>query len=666
VLLGLYRACASLQFAVVLIALCAVVLCWATLVESRYGTPAAQFGIYTSWWFALLNFLLVLNVVFAAAIRFPWKRRQTGFLVTHAGIVVLLVGCFLGWMKGIHAQMPIYEGKKANLAFKDSQHFELAIGTNTAGGAENSQRIVVPFSSGPFNWDDYGYLPWFPWRLADRSQGVIYDRRGVTLEVLDYYSDSRRRPVPRIALHVAGATESMHGFDTQGQPRLVELAVTPVPARHGGFGTLGMGQRKATPQDQSIVFWMTGDKAETDAFLDSGPQEPLGPQGQVVLYARGRRFVFPADKLQQQKREPLGDTGLEIELTGFDPRFLQVQLLIRRQGDQPQPMALYASSPHFNRHDRRNGVFGSFWIGAGDEGENRPEGTHGGAMGQAGGPRIDVIQGPDMRLYYRAWKAPNLVAAAWPVKGEVNGTSVGTEITVFEGSESAVRLYLDDFVPSDKPGWQVSPLVFDKPAHKAQTAQPRARLRLTVDGNPEEFWLAGSMGVAFQEDQRKTVSSAGRQVAITLSADKIDLGFQVYLHEFRRKLDPGSGMASHYSSLVDFLEVEDGDKPLQKDDKPLQEKVVIGLNAPVDFSDPRTGRSYRLFQSSFRGPWKPGSAEFDQLAGPQSKRDILFLSQLAVNHDPGRGLKYAGSLLVVLGIGIMFYMRAYFFQQRPG
>jgi NO-binding membrane sensor protein with MHYT domain len=40
------------------------------------------------------------------------------------------------------------------------------------------------------------------------------------------------------------------------------------------------------------------------------------------------------------------------------------------------------------------------------------------------------------------------------------------------------------------------------------------------------------------------------------------------------------------------------------------------------------------------------------------------LSGLAVASDPGLWLKYAGSLIVVLGIATMFYMKAYFFRPR--
>jgi len=35
-----------------------------------------------------------------------------------------------------------------------------------------------------------------------------------------------------------------------------------------------------------------------------------------------------------------------------------------------------------------------------------------------------------------------------------------------------------------------------------------------------------------------------------------------------------------------------------------------------------------------------------------------------VNYDPGRPVKYLGSGLIVFGIFLMFYMRAYFFK-RP-
>src|SRR5207237_324474 len=87
VVLGLYEFFASLKLAVILILLAALSLAFATFVESAYGTPAVQFGVYGTWWFTLINALLAVNIFCAAAIRYPWKRHQTGFVITHIGLL---------------------------------------------------------------------------------------------------------------------------------------------------------------------------------------------------------------------------------------------------------------------------------------------------------------------------------------------------------------------------------------------------------------------------------------------------------------------------------------------------------------------------------------------------------------------------------------------------
>jgi len=84
---------------------------------------------------------------------------------------------------------------------------------------------------------------------------------------------------------------------------------------------------------------------------------------------------------------------------------------------------------------------------------------------------------------------------------------------------------------------------------------------------------------------------------------------------------------------------------------------LITLNAPVDVADPKSGRSWRLFQSSFKGPWKPGDQGFDELADREHQRDQIYLSYLSVNSDPGRGLKYFGSLMIVVGMIVVFSRR---------
>ncbi len=677
-LLGVYEGLASLKLAVVLIAASAVVLGWATLVESWFGTAAGQFGIYQTWWFAVIVSFLGLNVLAAALIRLPWKRHQTGFLITHAGIIVLLVGCLLSRLGGIDAQMPVFEGNASHLAFENTQHFELKIQPIGKNKAEPAT-INIPFTAGPFNWQDYSAdlirvpwrdyptLYWFPWRLAHRNWGTVYDDQGIQLEVLDYYSDSRLVPAPPLKLRVLA-----DGDNTSSKPRdntadaawtTVSLDVRGIADPHSSQRRMGLGSRQQLSNGVRIVFWVAKNEAETKAFLQSGPVNPLGDEGQLVFHVAGQKFPIPLEKFQQKMRQPLGTTGIEIELERLDAEFLGAVLRVHAPDSQPQRMVLLADFPEFNQQDDQHGVYGEYWIDARQRPKESKEASKAApdSIHHPERPRIDILQGADRKLYYRTWHSPQFDAVAPVPLG-------GTKITAFEKSPSPVTFVVEHFTPHDQPGLKLQPVPFAA-KRSNELKQRRVRLRLTVDGNRQEFWLAGlpkdPFGLITDNDQQHVVNGKDRQVTVTLPWDKIDLGFQIYLHKFQRKLDPGSSQASHYSSLVELLD-RDGNKVNKTcgDTEDKDNLIRITLNQPVNFSDPTTGRSYRVYQEAFRGPWKPGDPEFDQLVGGSGTREELFLSWLTVNYDPGRGLKYAGSLMIVAGIAIMFYMRAYFFRPR--
>ncbi len=649
------RASASLELAVVLVVLCATVLAWGTIVESQNGAAVARFGIYGAWWFVLLNVLLALNVLAATVIRFPWKRRQSGFLLTHLGILVLLAGALVTFLGGVDSQLEIFEGEAARRAYLDTRHFALQIQPRQTGQSDSGEEpepIRVPFRAGPFNWQDYEQMWWFPWRLARRSRGVIYDHDGITLEVLDYYTDSRRAPVPRIALRVDSDARAAERGARPAAAAPITLAVVADEGPHAAGRRFGMGEHQTTPQGDRIVFWMTGGRAETEAFLQGTPEAPLGKLGQVVLYHGGQVFRFRVDQWQQEPRQPLGDTGLEVELVRVNTVMLGVQLTVHSQDEPPQPMTLLATLPHMNRQDRRNDVYGSYWLDAEtatpDEAQRGELGTE--LVRQAGRRRVDILLGHDQKLYWRAWRAPQIDGAGrWPADGADSTAEPGTTVVAFPRSQRPLRLTLDEFLPRREPDWEISPLPFKQPDRRRLVSQPRARVRLTVDGRSEEFWLAAPIRRSLPGERRQ-VASEDRRVSISLEHDFIELGFQVFLHKFSRKLDPGASSVSHYSSLVDFCDPE-------HEDRPLRENVLVSLNAPVSFTDPLSGRCYRLYQSSYAGPFGPDDPQFQQVVDGTRMRDRLFQTSLAVNSDPGRGLKYVGCLMICVGILATFYLR---------
>src|SRR5205085_9727974 len=98
-------------------------------------------------------------------------------------------------------------------------------------------------------------------------------------------------------------------------------------------------------------------------------------------------------------------------------------------------------------------------------------------------------------------------------------------------------------------------------------------MRMTVDGEAEEFWLAASDVVdptlssmkmkPLSERQPEspaeyrvvTNSKTGKSAAVTLPHKAEEIGFRIRLDKFEQKLDPGTSQASHFSSYVDFLEL---------------------------------------------------------------------------------------------------------------
>ena len=106
-LLGLLS---SMQLAAVLLAVVAVVIAIATAYEARYGRVPAAVMIYQSWWFGILFSLLAINIFGAAAIRYPWHRRQTGFVLTHIGMLMLMASFVIPDRQHLDGMLIVGEG----------------------------------------------------------------------------------------------------------------------------------------------------------------------------------------------------------------------------------------------------------------------------------------------------------------------------------------------------------------------------------------------------------------------------------------------------------------------------------------------------------------------------------------------------------------------------
>ena len=107
----IFKFFASLKLALFILFFLMAVLAAGTFLESLHGTDAARLIIYESAWFSALLVLLGINVAAAALDRLPWKKKHTGFVITHIGIILILIGSFITHRLMVDGQMIITEGE---------------------------------------------------------------------------------------------------------------------------------------------------------------------------------------------------------------------------------------------------------------------------------------------------------------------------------------------------------------------------------------------------------------------------------------------------------------------------------------------------------------------------------------------------------------------------
>ena len=98
----------SIKFAVPLLSIIITILIGATFYESQVGSATVQHEIYKSAWFGALMFLLALNLGISALNRYPWRgARKVGFALTHLGLIVLIAGAAAVIHLSVEGMLPL-------------------------------------------------------------------------------------------------------------------------------------------------------------------------------------------------------------------------------------------------------------------------------------------------------------------------------------------------------------------------------------------------------------------------------------------------------------------------------------------------------------------------------------------------------------------------------
>ena len=109
--LRLAGALASRRLTTALLIALAAAMAVITVLEAVAGGKEVPYHLYLSWWFTGLMALAWINLACALARRSWWRRRALPGLLTHVGMLLILLGGLATWKLGIRGTLPIAEGE---------------------------------------------------------------------------------------------------------------------------------------------------------------------------------------------------------------------------------------------------------------------------------------------------------------------------------------------------------------------------------------------------------------------------------------------------------------------------------------------------------------------------------------------------------------------------
>lgn len=181
-------------------------------------------------------------------------------------------------------------------------------------------------------------------------------------------------------------------------------------------------------------------------------------------------------------------------------------------------------------------------------------------------------------------------------------TGIIKEGDSFETGWMDAKVRILRFYPKAQESWDIQ---------EVSRPTPLTTAAVKIHFNGQEHWLLLNDMVKFFTDNAVYL--------VTYANRRIDIGFPVELKKFEITRYQGTMRAMAYESIVNVPELGE-----QK----------ISMNEPLKF------RGLTLYQASF-----------------QEENGAPVASVLSVNNDPGRFWKYLGSLVMSIGIVLLFYFK---------
>jgi len=622
---------ASLKLAVVLLAVIIVAAIAGTIYESSFDAKIARAYVYGAPWFNLWLILLGANLACSALSRWPWRKHHLAFLITHLGIITLLIGSLIGRIWGVEGTITLFKG--------DPPTNRLLV---------NERQLRVHDVDGIVKGYPAEFLHHPPTPQHPRDLGLLAS--GAHLKIVDYAPviEGKLNPKPvseggAPALHFTIATVMMN-------QRLDDWLLADDP-QHGNFsiGLANIELKRGSATSITSTSKSTNKSEEATDLEESifafskAPDEQIGHirrggstgakvrlttpengnKGQIIVSAGDKEATF--DVAENLRRDlPIENTPFSLRIENYWPDF-------RIENGKPSSVSDQPNNPAVLVTIRGKGVP----ITAA---ETNPHGNTK-ELAATGGPPAMPAPGEE---------TPNRLTLFIADDG-----AISYELGSRKNGKSSGRIELNKPLPTGWADWQ---LVVDKtmsntqpqmdfmPLKSGQAPTPSTaaadlpdgvRVRVQQNGETLERWAPAGWQIAIPIGQRTDSPgrTSPRPTMFAYGWKTVSLPIGLELLDFEVKRNEGSNSPAGFKSTLKVVTA--------------QGETAIGscwMNNPFSFPGnwwrTWTGLTYKISQAS----WNP---------------ENLNQSTVQILRDPGWLLKWIGSLLVVIGVFMMFYLQPY-------
>ncbi len=265
----IFKFLGSLPFALVLIALTLLFVIAGTFLES--WTDSHLFAAHLTYQnpvFQLLLWLYFTNILFSALSRYPFQKKHIPFLITHLGLLLLLLGVFVKNHFGVQGSLALAEGSgSSNILLPNTYalHIEspqssslIALKKATLGPIQTNQDVL-----------ELTLLEWTP-HVQERYEGFIKGNWGHIVGLPPIERDTTLT-TDTYEIHTT-QTDTIDAIEFPGKPSLFLIQDSEKKEHLVAFNDLG--QRYTTSLNGEIYYIYNKGYGGYGVFADLPPHFP--------------------------------------------------------------------------------------------------------------------------------------------------------------------------------------------------------------------------------------------------------------------------------------------------------------------------------------------------------------------------------------------------------